>query len=1706
MIQTLEAFNGRHFYDFEGLRVGQNSGATGIWTSSSSSSGGGGGVANRVWSVTINLEQGQLDLIEQSYKQLQRSVYGAIALQSRLKNYLDAVVLNIGESGLAFETSALRAKVSTLRATNPKAALFDVLELSLFGGSALEGSGWDGWKQFAEIYSGFAGDSSVRDGLASYMELVSGSVLRGGASDWIIASSAADNLTLGEGDNLALAGAASDTVTTGAGRDRLFGDGGDDTLRSGAGDDFLTGGTGNDTLSGEYGNDTYHFAKGWGADVLTESGTGSGDLTDVIQFSDVASTEVSFERRGDNLILKRGTSGDQITLNNFYTYNYYYSVLPPAQVEQFRFTDTTLDVNGVMSRAITYGTASADSLTAYYAPTGQSGFLGDGNDSFQGSQFADTLNLEAGDDYVQGYGGNDTLDGGLGNDSLYGGDGDDTLRGGDGADTLSASNGNDVITGGTGNDTLSGEYGNDTYHFAKGWGADVLTESGTGSGDLTDVIQFSDVASTEVSFERRGDNLILKRGTSGDQITLNNFYTYNYYYSVLPPAQVEQFRFTDTTLDVNGVMSRAITYGTASADSLTAYYAPTGQSGFLGDGNDSFQGSQFADTLNLEAGDDYVQGYGGNDTLDGGLGNDSLYGGDGDDTLRGGDGADTLSASNGNDVITGGTGNDTLSGEYGNDTYHFAKGWGADVLTESGTGSGDLTDVIQFSDVASTEVSFERRGDNLILKRGTSGDQITLNNFYTYNYYYSVLPPAQVEQFRFTDTTLDVNGVMSRAITYGTASADSLTAYYAPTGQSGFLGDGNDSFQGSQFADTLNLEAGDDYVQGYGGNDTLDGGLGNDSLYGGDGDDTLRGGDGADTLSASNGNDVITGGTGNDTLSGEYGNDTYHFAKGWGADVLTESGTGSGDLTDVIQFSDVASTEVSFERRGDNLILKRGTSGDQITLNNFYTYNYYYSVLPPAQVEQFRFTDTTLDVNGVMSRAITYGTASADSLTAYYAPTGQSGFLGDGNDSFQGSQFADTLNLEAGDDYVQGYGGNDTLDGGLGNDSLYGGDGDDTLRGGDGADTLSASNGNDVITGGTGNDTLSGEYGNDTYHFAKGWGADVLTESGTGSGDLTDVIQFSDVASTEVSFERRGDNLILKRGTSGDQITLNNFYTYNYYYSVLPPAQVEQFRFTDTTLDVNGVMSRAITYGTASADSLTAYYAPTGQSGFLGDGNDSFQGSQFADTLNLEAGDDYVQGYGGNDTLDGGLGNDSLYGGDGDDTLRGGDGADTLSASNGNDVITGGTGNDTLSGEYGNDTYHFAKGWGADVLTESGTGSGDLTDVIQFSDVASTEVSFERRGDNLILKRGTSGDQITLNNFYTYNYYYSVLPPAQVEQFRFTDTTLDVNGVMSRAITYGTASADSLTAYYAPTGQSGFLGDGNDSFQGSQFADTLNLEAGDDYVQGYGGNDTLDGGLGNDSLYGGDGDDLVIGGAGADSISAGPGFDTISYADSSAAVSINLALRTASGGSATGDTFTEAEAVVGSRYGDMLFGDANANRLNGSGGADTMDGGAGNDTYVVDNANDAIAEAISAGTDTVESSVTYVLGANVENLTLTGTAAINGTGNALANALAGNSGANRLDGGAGADAMAGGAGNDVCVVDNAGDVVTELAAGGTDTVESSLTYTLGTELENLTLTGTAAINGTGNTANNILTGNVANNVLTGGLGNDTLDGGTGSTP
>lgn len=266
--------------------------------------------------------------------------------------------------------------------------------------------------------------------------------------------------------------------------------------------------------------------------------------------------------------------------------------------------------------------------------------------------------------------------------------------------------------------------------------------------------------------------------------------------------------------------------------------------------------------------------------------------------------------------------------------------------------------------------------------------------------------------------------------------------------------------------------------------------------------------------------------------------------------------------------------------------------------------------------------------------------------------------------------------------------------------------------------------------------------------------------------------------------------------------------------------------------------------------------------------------------------------------------------------------------------------------------------------------------------------------------------------------------------------------------------------------------------------------AGGDTVNGTGGADTIDGGTGNDSLNGSGGNDTMMGGAGTfnDSLNGGAGADSIV------------------GGAGN-------DQLSGGLDNDTLQGDDGNDRLDGGAGADSLVGGVGNDVYIVDSALDAILERPGEGTDIVYTTVNYTLSAAIESISLSGVGNISATGNDENNVMTGNAGNNGLnggagndsiDGGAGTDTMAGGLGNDVFTVDNTADVVVEQDGEGTDQIRSTVTFTLGAFVENLLLTGTAAVDGTGNDLDNVLAGNTAANRLTGGLGNDSIDGSLGS--
>lgn len=340
------------------------------------------------------------------------------------------------------------------------------------------------------------------------------------------------------------------------------------------------------------------------------------------------------------------------------------------------------------------------------------------------------------------------------------------------------------------------------------------------------------------------------------------------------------------------------------------------------------------------------------------------------------------------------------------------------------------------------------------------------------------------------------------------------------------------------------------------------------------------------------------------------------------------------------------------------------------------------------------------------------------------------------------------------------------------------------------------------------------------------------------------------------------------------------------------------------------------------------------------------------------------------------------------------------------------------------------------------------------------------------------------------------------------------DGGLGRISFSGTASFRSGLGNDSLTGAAGFqqlIGNfGDDTLRGGDGGDILYGYNGEYWVENrttlYTDDDSLDGGAGNDLLYGDMGDDTLVGGTGADTMYGGSGDDLYQVDAGDFVIEMLEDAGTDTVSSSVGfrlGSYLEHLSLVGTAAvngtgngkGNLLNGNSGANVLDGAAGADTLAGGSGNDTYHVDESGDVVVESSSkGGTDTVVASISLALGSHVENLTLAGSADLHGTGNTLANVLRGNAGANVLTGGAG---------NDTYHVDGR-DTVVETSSGGTDTLVSSVSTTLGRYLEHLTLAGTSSLQGTGNAYANVIRGNDGANVLDGKAGADSMAGGYGN--
>jgi Ca2+-binding RTX toxin-like protein len=1338
------------------------------------------------------------------------------------------------------------------------------------------------------------------------------------------------------------------------------------------------------------------------------------------------------------------------------------------------------------------------------------------------------------------------LDGGEGNDGLFGGDGDDELH------------------GGLGTDVLQGGAGNDTYVFDQ---FDLMVTDSTADAIIdtegenrvvfrddmleSDILLFSGAVFGSVDIERsNGDTpigLIVTGALSGavrefefrdGTIVSANRLIGGHFTGVADQSSTanDSYLIGGTLADtISGTGANAVISGGLGDDTLSGGSSSTTYLFEGGDGTDtltdtsSFISSSGANVNAVQLGADIslsdlslvltpgtltptlsIAGAGGGMRLMDFSATDVLSGARTIDLLRFADGSsmtweafitaqgvsilntsgatsyagtnvsdhiagsavgETIDAGSGDDLIDGAGGADTLDGGAGSDTYLFGLGSGSDTINNSDTAGGKVDQLLLAAGIAAADVSFFR-GDASLVVQLNEQDQVLLTNFFT---------TAGLDEIRLADGTVWTAAELASQLPVtqidsltGTAGDDLFvvdnpfdTVSEAPNG-------GSDTIEASvSYALPANVE-----------NMTLTGTY-NINATGNSLDNVLTG---------NSGRNVLNGKGGNDTLGGGGGDDTYVIESA-GAVILEDANAGTDQV--LLNYE----TNYTLSDNVENLVTQEVSPHGGPTI--FLTGNALNNTITGSAAAQWidggagadvligRGGDDVYVVDNVNDVVIENGDGETQEgedrvvtdVSYTLAPNveelslmGSAPISGTGNagfniiDSWQNSA-ANALAGGAGNDiYIIGAGDTVAENAGEGIDRVEvksgpGGTGvvyslvtdfanvealtvrdalmDVTLLGNDANNILTGNTFSNVFFGGGGDDEIYG--GEDVSSFN---GGDDLITGGTGNDYLAGGWGW------DTYYFARGDGTDYLADIAGGATLAFTDSTISAANLVLTQDELNNLVITlndgSEQITIGGYFNAFGLERIEFADG-TLWERPAVDNRFASSTNVS---TESADTLAGGSGDDLFFALGGNDNVSGGAGNDTLDGGSGADSIFGNDGNDSVHGQDGDDSLYGNAGNDTIDGGTGFD-FIFA-GSGDDVL--DGGADDDYMAGNEGSDTltggSGVDTLFGNEGDD-VLDGGADNDSLggdggsDLYRYVTGSGHDTIFESSSEAAPGDIDVLEFASGIAPGDVTV-TRSDNDLILTLVGTSDGVTVSDffGGGPIELVRFADgtewsaaTLTLMA--STIMGTEGVDTLEGSSGDDLIYGLGGNDTLHGNNGND-------------------------------------------------------------LLDGGTGNDSMAGGFGNDTYVIDNSADTVSESSNQGTDTVQSFVNWTLGSNFENLTLLGSGNITGTGNSLANVITGNSGNNTLSGGTGADTMLGGAGNDIYTIDNTSDAVTENASEGTDLVNSSVTYTISSNIENLTLTGTGTISGTGNTLDNILTGNSGSNTLTGGAGNDTLSGGTGA--
>ncbi|WP_268237019.1 calcium-binding protein [Neptunicoccus cionae] len=1493
----------------------------------------------------------------------------------------------------------------------------------------------------------------------------------------------------------------------GAGDDTVEGGDLDDAVFAGGGSDVLIGGAGNDHFFGQAGNDTFEHT--YGKDVF-DGGAGSGDILTISGRADALSVEM-FAADGGSLL---NLSMDSAT-PSFAEFRAALTAAP--ETITMSHGSNSVSVSGIEEYLIA-GSEANDVLIG--GTTQGVLFGGGGKDALIGQGGNDFMSGGAGSDiYVFGADfGQDVIFGETRGSSrlifteLFKDDLDFTL---DGIDLIVSDGVNSVRI----KDYFAED---DTFglNFAFETADGTFTKDFSDLGAISPGARVKGVSEFGTDDDDKGKGSAdadVFRGFSGD-----DSYSYTGGGDLFDGgAGRDSYSFSGApTGGIVDLLAFTATVGAAAEDLLVSIENISGSSH-----KDKITGNQFSNVLAGNGGNDKIFGNNGGDLLLGGAGRDKIDGGDDDDQVFGGegkdkvlgqDGADVLFGGEGKDKLKGGDGDDLLSGDSGKDRIFGGDGDDILIATEGRDymHGGAGRDTISFAQLYQGMVVKLDDGSSVRSRATEDRASATVAKLFSIE---NVLGSDEDDNISGNEFANHLDGAAGDDVLTGHAGEDTLNGgagidmldYSRETGTSGVTvdlqrvdrefaidthGDRDivSRIEGARGTDLVDiLTGGDDgnIFYGLAGDDTLKGKSGNDILSGGDGDDHIEGGTGQDIITGGNGDDTVFGDKGDDLIMGGAGDDSIfggeddHESDDW--DGLSYATITTGVSINFNQRT-VTGVDVGKDKYRDIEYLIGSTGDDTVSGgSNIDHYHYVggfdtYDGGGNRDSVSFEYYSASVYVD--LTRSDAAWTADGKELPVF-GDLRQLMELNSVNRA-TGTAFDDHLIGYELDNRLYGGAGNDVLNGGMSadpgyDDHLFGGAGNDTLVGAIGVDASFTSE--NIYDGGEGGDTVdfSGYETGVTFSLVNGDGNDkiVAVERLLGS-DHDDVLLGDDAANV---LDGGAGNDDLDGGIGDDLISYSG------------GVDIVRGGADSDTLDFTGFKS-------AVDVDLAAGEVKTGRTKVWSDGTaelivslpdldvENAIGSRFADRLT---------------------------GTEGANLLAGGRGNDVLRGLGGDDIFAYGSGQDTWTGGVGRDTATFAiHTLGVNIDLKDGVAKNNdekaklLVTMSEIEDAVGTVEADQITGDAKANRLdGLTGDD-TLNGGAGADWLSGGGGLDVLAGGAGADTLDGGDGldIADYALSTEAVSIDLATGLGSDGHAEGDILRRIEAVRGSEFADTISGSDADEVMIGEKGEDVLLGKSGNDTL---------VGGLGADKLNGGDGIDLVSFASAGAAVKVDLGAGEGSQGEAKGDTYKKIEAVLGSDHDDHLtgtggrnglFGGKGADELYGKGGADLlvgdgggdalfggagndqlfggagkdilsgdtgndfMAGGLGDDVYVItDDELDEIQELKDEGHDLVETAVSFSLDANLEDLRLTGSASIDGIGNALGNQIFGNNNANQLDGLSGDDTLRGNDGADQLQGGKGNDLL--FGGEGDDTLG-------------------------GNAGKDTLEGGAGNDRLTGGGGND----------